>query len=359
MAWLEILLRLLAGVLLVAANAFFVVTEFALTRLRSLGKEAIEGHAGLELAWEMTDRLEIYLTSCQLGITTTSILMGVVTEPAVSHLLRPALGVFGITGRTLSVTSVVVAVVVINLIHKIWGEQTPTYLGIERPRVAGFTGPVLYWWTKILYPVIMLGDGLAKRSLGLFGVEIERSWTDADEAAEDHERPLHTYGELREAMGQVLSRGSLSRERRREVLRALEIQRIPVRDVMVPREEIAALAVNRSFEENLETLRRHPVSRFPLIGDDLDDFRGIVYLPAVVARYRDLERGETTLQELAAEPLSVAADCQVSRLIDLFQEHHQELALVTEDGEVVGLVTATDAFETIAGELEDPLDVEG
>src|SRR6056297_3767638 len=149
----EIAIRLLSGLFLVLANAFFVSIEFALTRLRQFSKDEIKDDKGLERAWEMTKELEIYLTGCQLGISVTSILLGIVAEPAVTQVLRPVVGLFGIEGQALSAISIVVGIVIINLIHKIWGEQSPTYLGVERPRqVARYLAPGLYWWVKITYP---------------------------------------------------------------------------------------------------------------------------------------------------------------------------------------------------------------
>ncbi|NIP58509.1 MAG: DUF21 domain-containing protein, partial [Gemmatimonadetes bacterium] len=71
---------------------------------------------------------------CQLGISVSSILLGVVAEPAVSELLAVPARALGVPEGTVPVLSVVTAVVAINLIHQIWGEQAPTYLGVERPR---------------------------------------------------------------------------------------------------------------------------------------------------------------------------------------------------------------------------------
>lgn len=144
----EIGIRLGAGLALVFVNAFFVASEFALTRARQLTREEFTGEPGLERAWEMTERLEIYLTSCQLGITTSSILLGVVAEPAVTALLEPLIGGLDLAEGTRHVVSIVLAVVVINLVHKIWGEQAQTYPGVERPRlVARWLAPGLYGWT--------------------------------------------------------------------------------------------------------------------------------------------------------------------------------------------------------------------
>jgi|AntRauTorcE11898_2_1112593.scaffolds.fasta_scaffold40499_2 CBS domain containing-hemolysin-like protein len=85
---------------------------------------------------------------------------------------------------------------------------------------------------------------------------------------------------------------------------------------------------------------------------------GIVYAPSVLHNLDTLETGEKTLEELSTPPLTVASDTSVSDFIDQCQAENQELALVLDDGNVVGLVTATDAFEEVLGELEDPMDRE-
>jgi CBS domain containing-hemolysin-like protein len=370
---LEITLRLGIGVVLILANAFFVMTEFALTRLRQLPEEDFQKEGRLRRAWEMTEKLEIYLTSCQVGISLTSILLGILTEPAVTYLLRPVFDAVGLEGKTARIVSVVVAVAILNLIHKIWGEQAPTYLGVERPLdVARWTSGAHYWWTKVMYPVVFVGDGIAKWTLKLFGVEMERSWVGAEEGEEGSggggdderregvdERKKHerrSYPEIRREMGQLLAGGGVPADRREEVIRALEIDRIPVGDIMVPRDEMVTVSTEKPFEENLETLRRGDLSRFPLVGDSVDDPRGTLYLPAVFRHLDDLRSGAKTLDDIAVEVVTVPSDLPVSRLIDRLQQARQELALVEENDRVVGLVTLTEAFEVIAGESEDPYD---
>lgn len=350
----ETIAQLLAGLVLILVNAFFVVSEFALTRLRQFPEEQIADSPSLRRAWEMTERLEIYLTGCQLGITSSSIVLGVVAEPAVTRLLERGAGIVGLAPGSRYAISVVAALVLINLVHKVWGEQAPTYLGVERPlAVLRRVATPLYWWTKIMYPVIKLGDGLAKATLRLFGVEIRRSWTEPEEAGEG---PITSFVELRQRMRHLLERGELARDRRKEILRALEIQDIPVREIMVPRRDVLALSTGRSVEENFRTIADHPYIRFPLVGEDLDDIRGIVYVPALFQSLDDLLSGRMSLEEAAVPPLQMAADLPISEAIDRFQEEKQELAFVVEDGRVAGIVTSTDAFEAIAGELKDPFD---
>ena len=345
----EIAIRLLSGLFLVLANAFFVSIEFALTRLRQFSKDEIKDDKGLERAWEMTKELEIYLTGCQLGISVTSILLGIVAEPAVTQVLRPVVGIFGIEGQALSAISIVVGIVIINLIHKIWGEQSPTYLGVERPRqVARYLAPGLYWWVKITYPFILLGDGLAKQTLRLFNVEMTRSWV------EEESSPADIKGKI----GELLKSGGLSEDRRDEVVKALEIDEIPVRKIMVPREDIISLSSLNDISENLNVIRSHMQSRYPLIGESLEDFKGLLYTSEILAHIEELQAGETTLEDLSRSDMTVPQDLPVSDLIDRFQQEHQELALVSNDHKITGLVTLTDALEVIVGSAEDPTDLE-
>ena len=296
-------------------------------------------------------------------MSAVEIALRIAAEPAVTALFFPLFQAIGLPERAIPATSVVIAIVILNLVHKVWGEQAPTYLGVEEPKkVARWTATPHYWWCKATYPLILIGDGMAKWTLKLFGVEMKRSWMEGEGEDEDGQgegsstaRPA-SRAELRREMGDILSRGRLPADRREEVIRALEIDEIPVRDIMVPRERILAVSTGRSIEENLATMASDHLSRFPLVGESLDDFRGILYLPEVFRAYDALRAGETTLEEIAVEPLVVPAGLPVSRLIDRFQHAHQELALVEEQDRIVGLVTVTEAFEAISGDVEDPYD---
>lgn len=351
-----VVLQLLGGLILLLGNAFFVTTEFALTRVRQFGEDEFQEHAGLRRAWEMTEELEIYLSGCQVGITVCSVGLGVVGEPGVTYVfasLLPGGGIGSVASHTIAV---IAALGVVNLLHVVLGEQAPTYLGIERTRtVARYLAPGLYWWTRILRPIIRVADWIAKSVLAAFGVTITRSWTEEDEG-EDSE-PLVGHAAVRREIGRVLSRANLSRERRGEILRAVEIEQIPVRAIMVPRSEVVTLHTTDALHESLQEMRAHSYDRYPLLDPDWDNVYGTLYTTAVFRHLPELERGETTLADIAEPVVWVDPELPVSELIDRLQRKQQEIALVQTDGLVRGLVTSTDAFEAIAGELEDPGDV--
>ena len=348
---LELALRLSAGLLLILANGFFVAIEFALTRVRQYPQSEFDV-PGLQRAWKMTQDLEIYLTSCQVGISATSIAVGIVAEPALASLMDP---VFENTLLTSIGAGGILAFAIINLLHLTHGEQTPTYLGVERTKfVARYGATPLYWFAKLLYPVIVLGDSVAKWTLGLFGVEMTGAWLETETDR------VESRADLRHRLGTVLDRGNLSEERQEEVLNAFTVGEQPVSDIMTDREDIIFLSTAASAQENFDRIGTSPHTRFPLVDDDPAEYRGVIYVPTVVDQIDELRRGEVTFEDIAAPPMTLRADTLISDAVDQFQDEHQELALVYDEDEenVVGLVTATDALEAVMGEIKDPLDIE-
>nr|WP_226481423.1 hemolysin family protein [Natrinema amylolyticum] len=350
MTALEASIRLIAGLLLILANGFFVAIEFALTRARQYSEaEFVEpGRTALERAWEMTQNLEIYLTSCQIGITFSSIAVGIVAEPALTAIFEP---LFGGTVLASVGAGAILAFLIVNLVHLTHGEQTPTYLGVERSKlVCRYCATPLYWWTRAIWPIIKFGDGAAKWTLSLFGVEMTGAWleTEAD--------VMQGRAGLYKRFGSALEEGELSEERRQEVMNALAVGEIPVEVIMVPREEIIALSTENTPEENLELIEKHSHSRYPVVGEDMDDFRGIVYLPTITNHFEELMSGDIGIEDIAASPMTLPAKEEINDAIDRFQTENQELALVTKGGEIVGLLTSTGAFEEVMGDLEDPID---
>jgi len=350
---LELALRLLAGVFLILTNGFFVAIEFALTRARQYTEEEFVGdgsNAGLRRAWEMTQDLELYLTTCQIAISATSIAMGIVAEPALAAIFEP---LFSNTFLASVGSGSILAFLIINFVHLTHGEQTPTYLGVERSRqVAKYGAVPLYWFHYLIAPIITLGDGIAKLTLKLFGVEMTGAWLETEEEV------IETRADLRNRVGSALEEGGLSEERREEVLNALAIGEQPIREVMVEADDIVALSTAVDPAENFRLMEEHPHTRYPLIGEELTDFEGIIYLPSLTRYREELAAGEMDFRELAAPPMTLSPDVDVSDAIDQFQAENQELALVIEDGEVVGMVTVTDLLESVMGDVEDPIDTE-
>jgi CBS domain containing-hemolysin-like protein len=348
----ETIIRLIAGVLLILTNGFFVAIEFALTRARQYDRDEFvgDGHRALERAWEMTQNLELYLTTCQVGITASSIAVGIVAEPALAAIFEP---LFANTALATVGSGAILAFLIINLVHLTHGEQTPTYLGVERSRqVCRYGATPLYWFHWLISPIITLGDWIAKATLKLMGVEMTGAWLETETDA------IESRAELRHKLGSVLEEGDLPEERREEVMNALKIGEQPISEVMIPTEDIVALSTTDSPEENLDRIEAHPHTRYPLVGEDLADFEGVVYLPVVAQHREAFADGTLDFADIAAPPMTFSPDADVSDAIDQFQAESQELALVVDGGDVVGMVTVTDCLESVMGDIDDPIDTE-
>jgi CBS domain containing-hemolysin-like protein len=346
---IELAIRLVAGVALILTNGFFVAIEFALTRARQFTESEFVGDTpALERAWEMTQNLELYLTTCQVGITASSIAVGIVAEPALAALFEP---LFETTALASVGAGAIIAFLIINLVHLTHGEQTPTYLGVERSRfVCRYGAAPLYWFHWLISPVITLGDGIAKGTLKLFGIEMTGAWLETEEDV------IESRADLRNRLGSVLDEGDLSEERQEEVMNALQIGDQSIRDVMLPAEEIVALSTAVDSAENFRRMEEHPHTRYPLVGENLTDFVGILYFPILARHREDLAEGDLDFEDLTAPPMTMSPDTDVSDAVDQFQAESQELAFVIEDGAVVGMVTVTDLLESVMGDIEDPID---
>lgn len=214
----------------------------------------------------MTQDFEIYLTSCQVGVTASSIAVGIIAEPALASVFEPLF-------RNSVLASVgaggLLAFIIITLLHLTRGEQTPTYPGVERTKfVARYGATPLYWFAKAISPVITSGDGVARWTLRLSGVETTGAWPETETDV------IESRADLRHRLGTLPDRGHLSEHRREESRNAFAVGDRPVRGVMTDRDDIVFLSTTVATDENLDRIGGSPHTRFPLIGDSPADFRG-------------------------------------------------------------------------------------
>ncbi|MBI2949272.1 MAG: DUF21 domain-containing protein, partial [Verrucomicrobia bacterium] len=156
----EIALKLLAVVVLVFLNGFFVAAEFALVKIRDtqLNPLIAKGHRRARIARRVVRNLDASLSACQLGITLASLALGWVGEPVFATLLAPALDGLKIESAAIRHSiAVVVGFTVITFLHITAGEQAPKWLAIQRPLPTSlWVVQPLEWFHRISYPFIWL-----------------------------------------------------------------------------------------------------------------------------------------------------------------------------------------------------------
>ena len=343
-------LRIIGALVLVGLNAFFVATEFAITRVRLSQVVELEkqGRPGAKAARHAVEQIDAYLAACQLGITIASIGLGALAEPAFEHLLEPLLG--AVAPSVAAGLSFAFAFGLVTLLHVVLGELAPKSLAIARTtRTVLFVAPpmrVFYLATK---PLVDAFNGLGNLVLKPFGIPPAREVGHAP----------HTEDELRMLLAQSVREGLIETYEREFAENALVFGDLRARQVMVPRGEIDYLVVGETINKAVQRASGSLHTRLPLCNaeDGLDD-------PVGVVNFKELLRlalggVETDLSELARPLTRVSESMLVDQVLREMRRRRQHLALVVDEfGTTVGLVTLEDILEEIVGEFEEEEDGE-
>ena len=343
----SLLLRLLAVVLLVAANAFFVAAEFALVAARRTRIEAMARRGDLKARTVQKALQDLYrqLSAAQLGITLASILLGYVAEDTVAHLFRdwfarlpPALD-FLTRGGIAST----VALAVITFLH---GEQAPKAWAITYPEgTSRWIAAPLILFSWITRPVTDLLNWSANRVVKLLGIKSTPSDIDR----------VHSPEEIRMLVEQSRRTGSLGKEDARLLEGVFEFSEKSARDVMTPRTAMIALPADLPLEEAADRVAAAGRSRYPVSRESLDDIVGTVHAKAILAGLRTGRGGNVAT--VMRPPMFVPGTREVEDVLADMKRHKAHLAIVLDEfGGTAGLVTMEDLLEEIVGPIYDEYD---
>lgn len=340
-------LAITIAVLLVLINGFFVAAEFSLVKIRPTRVEelAAAGSVTARMAQHAVKRLDAYLSATQLGITLASIGLGWIGEPAFAALLRPIFLELDISERAAFGISFAVAYFFVTLLHVVIGELMPKSWAIQQSeRVSLAVAFPLHWFYVLFLPLIALLNGIANALLRLFGI---RPATSAEMAHSQEELDMILI-----ASGQsgVLRESEVDLMRR--VFRFGEKN---VADIMVPRVDMTVIQSDNTVEQALAIALQKPYSRFPVIGDNADDIRGVLHIRDLMRLYRE---GKRDFKNSMRQTIFVPPSKQLDDLLREFQKTRTHLAIVRDEyGGTAGLVTLEDVIEEIVGDISDESDI--
>jgi CBS domain containing-hemolysin-like protein len=343
---------LAATLFFVLVNAFFVAAEFALVKVRStqIQARAAAGSSRARTAQHVLEHLDRYLSSCQLGITLASLILGWLAEPAVAELLRVSVGALGLGVAAddpwLHALSLALALGIITTLHMTVGEQAPKIYAIHRAeRTALGVAKPLHLFTQALRPLILVINALSNGVLRLLGLSPE-------EITDSH---AHTAEELKRILSASAGSGEITRRQLELAQNVLDIIDLEVRHIMVPRVDVVFLSLQNDPAENLRIVRESGHSRFPLCAVGLDTTMGIVHAKEVLTA--PAAAGAPDLRALARPPVYVSDTQSVSRLIFQLQRSRSHCSVVVDEhGTCVGLAFLEDALEEIVGPIFDEFD---
>ena len=345
---MDIALGLLAVVGLTFGTGYFVAAEFAFVAARRTRLEelAAEGDRKAARAVAVQRRLSFVLSGAQLGITMTSLVVGFIAEPVFAAALEPLLRPLALSPTAVTSIALTAGLVVSTIVQMVLGELGPKNLAIAKPEslaraLAGSTD--LY--TRLAAPVIRLFDASSNRLLRAVGIE----------PAEELPAGV-SADELEVIIDESHSQGALEQEEAALLGRALEFRALRAADAMVPHSQVVAIPATSTGEELRALAVATGHSRFPVIGENLDDVLGVVQAKDVLAVPFD-RRANTLVADLARDVLAVPESAPLRRLLTLLREQHNPLALVVDEyGGTAGIVTLEDIVEEIVGEIRDEYD---
>jgi CBS domain containing-hemolysin-like protein len=337
-------LYLLAAVALVLVNGFFVAAEFALVRLRQTRVKGIERRFGLRgrVLARVHAKLDAYLSACQLGITLASIGLGWIGEPAVAGLVTPVLSEFGVTSpRMVHGTSFLVAFFLISYLHIVIGEMAPKSLALRRAELlALWTAPPLYVFYWSMWPAIWVLNRSANWILSVVGLSSMHSLDST-----------YTTDEIKLILRS--SSGRLSRDELRILAHALDFETLTVAELKRPAGEMVSLYADQGLPSNLETIRTHRYTRYPLFTRSDGDLIGLIHLKDLLTRL-PTDNSALDLKKVARAPFRVAEAMPAVQLLRRFREGYPHFAIVLDGGgHISGFITLDNLLSVLVGEISD------
>ena len=331
---------------LVAANAGFVAAEFALVAVdrTRVDERAGQGSRRARQTQRLLSRLSYHLSGAQLGITITSLLLGFLAKPTIAALLEPALG--DIVGGASAAVSIGLALLIATVVQMVFGELIPKSLATSKPLEASFVlaRPTAVYGV-LARPLVALLDGLAARITRRLGVE----------PAEELES-VPDRGELEQLIRSSGEEGTLDAGEVELLTRSIRLADKSADDAMVPRVTVQSLDATDTVDDLVELAVESGHSRFPVIGDDLDDVLGFVHVKSVHT-IPVSDRSTTMVSDLMAPVLAVPEARDLDELlIDLRQGGSQLAIVIDEHGGTAGIITLEDILEEIVGEIDDEYD---
>lgn len=341
-------LLLLVGFLLILGTGFFVAVEFSLVALdqSKVQQEIEKGDAGGKKVLACVKSLSTQLSSCQLGITITTLLTGYTLDSGINALAGDSIRSWGLPEAATSALTLVFSMGIATLLSMILGELIPKNLAIAEPyRVARALAPAQLLFTKVMGPIVRTANGTANWILQRFGMEAKEELSGA-----------RSPEELSSMVRRSADLGTLDSDTARFVDKTLSFAELTAADVMTPRRKVVMLEDTAPVSDVIELARTTGHSRFPLYREDQDNVVGVIHVKKAIGlppEKRDLLEAGTLMEDVLQVPETVHLD---SLLIQL-REGALQLAIVLDEyGGTAGITTLEDLVEEIVGEVSDEHD---
>lgn len=322
-------------------NAFFVVAEFSLVRIRKSQIDLLleEGKRGAKCAKTISENVNAYLSACQLGITLASLAIGWLGEPAVSSVIHDPLASIGLPDAAVSAIAVAIGFIIITALHVILGELVPKSLAIlNTERYALFSAMPLYWFYRITYPIMWLFNSATNGIMRLTGHDV----TDEHQA--------YTEEEIKILLEESAESGELASDQYEILDNVFDLDDKDAKAIMTPRTELVAIDIDDDLDTILDIMGKNKFTRYPVFKENKDNIIGFVHIKDAYRLPADATKDDLIIRTINPVPESLGID----KLMQMLQENHTKIAVVVDEhGGTSGIVTMSDIIAQIIGSVED------
>ncbi len=331
-------------ILLILLNGAFAMTEMALAASRKARLQVMveAGEYGAAAAMELHDKPTRFLSTVQIGITSISLMNGIVGEavfaPPLSSWLQDELSM---PGTAAGYTATALVVVIITYLSIVFGELVPKRIGQMFPEtIARLAAPPMQWLSKATKPFVALLSITTEFILRILGLRASGSRSVTEE-------------EIAASLEEGLDAGVIEQHEHQMVRNVFRLDERQIGSMMVPRTEIVWLDADAPAEQTLERIAAHDYTRYPVCRGGLADVLGVVSAHRLVPR---LARGEpVNLMDVVEPAVFVPETLSGMELLEQLRVSNAELVFVVDEyGEVQGVVALLDVLEAITGEFTPP-----
>jgi len=333
---------LVAVLLIVLGNAFFVAAEYALVTARRsrLGELSERGMLRAKIALRIMDSPVRFIGTVQLGITAFSILLGAVGEPIVEQWLDDWL---------LSATvSFLLAFGFVTYLHVTLGELVPKAVALDKKEeTALWVALPIEAVYVVTYPLVWFLQRSSDVFTGLFGIKPPPAGIVA-----------HTEEDIRMIVAQAEDTGEILAAEEEMLYKVFDFADKEVHEVMVPRPDVIAISVDMPPEDALATIIDSPYTRYPVFRESLDQIVGVLHVRDLFSAIHDVGIAAVELEHIVRPAYVVPETKDLAALLAEFRRTKQHMAIVVDEyGAMEGIVTLEDLLEEIVGEIEDEFDL--
>jgi len=339
---------LLLTVLLLAGNAFFVATEFALVSARRSQIEP-RAQAGSRLArttLRALGQMPVMIAGIQLGVTVCSLLLGAIAEPAISHLIEPAFEAARLPENLLHPVAFAIALSLVAFLHVVLGEMVPKNITLAGPdRAALLLAPPMLALVTMLRPMIVTLDAMAKAILRVLRVE-----------PKDELSSTFTREEVAALVEESRGEGLLAKDEYDRLAGALGFTEKTVAGVMMRPESLTTVRRGSTGADVEAVCAATGFSRFPVIDDSPEGAAELIgYLHIKDVLEPDETRRQRPIADRWVRPFAtVGEDAPLHDVLENLQRRGAHMArVVSAGGETLGVAALEDVIEELVGEIRD------